>query len=307
MPARLIDPTEPIEITVLPLLIYGPPSSGKTTLAQTAEEPITLDLDQGVHGAANRKRAVRFDCWQDVIDAGASGMFRGYKTIVVDTGGRALDLMIPEVIAESSKNGFRGNLTPQGWGVVGGRFVSWMKTIRSWNQDLVILCHEVVKENAAGTPYSRPDLSGNMSWNELHKSIDQMGHIRYEGQRRFLDFTPSESQTAKDRGALGCLPLPDVHKDDQFLARVIAQCKERIGRASQQDAEALRAVEVWRKYLDAVPAIDTLNASLEEVEKDVQEPARRQVKKLVGDYAKSQGWAYDRAARRFVAKTQEVA
>jgi hypothetical protein len=307
MAIKAIEETDEIRVEQLPLLIFGAPSAGKTTLAQTAENPITLDLDKGVHRCANRKKAFRFDTWQDVLDAGVQGLFRPYKTVVIDTGGRAIDMILPEVVGENSKNGFRGAPSPQGWGVIGARFNGWMKQVLSWGLDVVVLCHEKESKGEGDAVYFRPDLAGNMSWNELHKSIDQMGHIRYEGQRRFLDFTPSESQTAKDRGALGCLPLPDVHKDDQFLARVIAQCKERIGRASQQDAEALRAVEVWRKYLDAVPAIDTLNASLEEVEKDVQEPARRQVKKLVGDYAKSQGWAYDRAARRFVAKTQEVA
>ena len=78
MTARLIEPTDPIDITFIPMLIYGPPGSSKTTLAQTADSPITLDFDNGIHRCANRKRAMRFDAWAECVDAGAKGMFGEY-------------------------------------------------------------------------------------------------------------------------------------------------------------------------------------------------------------------------------------
>jgi ribosomal-protein-alanine N-acetyltransferase len=63
MTATLLEPTDVIDVAFVPLLIFGPPGSGKTTLAQTTDSPLTLDFDQGIHRCANRRRAYRFDAW----------------------------------------------------------------------------------------------------------------------------------------------------------------------------------------------------------------------------------------------------
>jgi hypothetical protein len=299
MAIKAIEETDEIRVEHLPIVLFGAPATGKTTLAQTAENPITLDLDKGVHRCANRKRAFRFDTWQDVIDAGVQGLFRGYKTVIIDTGGRAIDMILPEVVGENSKNGFRGAPSPQGWGVIGSRFNGWMKSVLSWGLDVVILCHEKEAKGEGDTPYFRPDLAGNMAWNELHKSIDVMGRIKYEGRNRVIDFRPGENQVGKDAAAFGSVPLPDLHQQTDFLARLIASAKEKIGKASRQDAEALRAVKTYRDFLAAKPSVDALNGALPEIN-ELPEPVKKQVKKMVADHVKARGWEYDKPAGRFV-------
>lgn len=85
MSVHLIEPTQTIPVDFVPVLIFGPPGCGKTSLAQTADEPITLDFDRGIHRSFNRKKAARFDRWPDVVEAMDRGLFNDYRTIVVDT------------------------------------------------------------------------------------------------------------------------------------------------------------------------------------------------------------------------------
>jgi hypothetical protein len=227
------------------------------------------------------------------------GLFKGYKTVVIDTGGRAIDMILPDVVGENSKNGFRGAPSPQGWGVIGSRFNGWMKTVLSWGLDVVILCHEKESKGEGDTTVFRPDLAGNMAWNELHKSIDCMARIKHEGRNRVIDFRPSENQVGKDAAAFGCLPLPDLHKETDFLARLIQQAKDRIGKASKQDADALKAVKTYRDFLAKGPHVDAVNGCLPEIN-ELKDPVKTQVKRLVAEHVKARGWEYDKPAGRFV-------
>src|SRR5262249_49074512 len=153
---------------------FGPPGCGKTSLAQTCLNPLTLDFDQGVHRSFNRKRAMRFDTWADVEEAGREGKFKAYDTLIIDTGGRCLDTMIPEVIV-GKKNSGPGGLSPQGWGVLGSKFTAWMKLVRSWRKQVVMICHQSVIEDESGNQAVIPDMPGKMALKEIHKNFDLIG------------------------------------------------------------------------------------------------------------------------------------
>jgi hypothetical protein len=97
------------------------------------------------------------------VQAQREGKFDEAKTLVIDTGGRALDTMIPDVLRENAKNAYGGNLTPQGWGVLGSRFVTWMKTVRTLGKDVVMICHQESSKDDAGNLDVIPDLPGKMA------------------------------------------------------------------------------------------------------------------------------------------------
>ena len=114
MPAQLITETEPITVSSLAMLIYGPPGAWKTSVAQTAVNPVTLDFDKGIHRAFNRRAAFRFDCWNDVNDPAIAKHIAQSQTVVVDTIGRLLDLMSLGIIEENAKWGTRAGSRSRG-------------------------------------------------------------------------------------------------------------------------------------------------------------------------------------------------
>lgn len=312
---KVIESTDLIEVAFTPLLIYGGSGVGKTTLAQTAAEPLTLDFDEGAHRCANRKTVLQFDSWSENVQAaGTRGAYLypaghklaaqpiPYRTLIHDTGGRALDRMIPEIIGENAKNGQRGGLSQQGWGVLGSRFALWLKLVRSWGKEIVFLCHQKESKDAAGNPYFMPDLPGNMAWNEVHKSFDLMGRIYMDGARRYLDFRPSDTQVGKDAGGLGKVELPDLHEHPRFLAELLARARERIGKTAEASALAAQAVQDWRAWLETVgDNVDALNGNLKELGK-LKNGVKAQCWQLVQDHAAARGWEFDREARVYKGK-----
>lgn len=311
---ELLDPTDVIDVKFVPVMLFGPPGVGKTAVSQTAKNPLTLDFDRGIHRCANRQRALRFDSWAENIEAGGpngeykdpkTGQIIPYDTLVIDTGGRALDTMIPAIIKENAKNGYQGSLTPQGWGVLGSRFSTWMKTVASWGKEVVFICHQEEAKNAGGDSYFLPDLPGKMSYKEIHKSFDLIGRISYEGKTRFLDFNPSDNSIGKNAAGWERIVVPDLHKDTMFLANLIADAKQKIGQISSASAEVAKAISAWKARLDPdVVNLDNLNgeitASFKEISKD--DPLKPQVWALLQAFATSCGCVFDRTAGKFVVK-----
>lgn len=313
MSATFFDPTDSIPVTSIPMLIFGPPGSWKTTLAQTARKPLTLDFDKGIHRVMNRGPAKRFDVWQDMVDdGGPNGQFKDrdgkpidYETLVVDTGGRALDTLVPAIIKESAKNSMGGGLSIQGWGVLGNRFTSWLKMVQSWGKQVVMICHQEEAKNAQGDPYFLPDLPGKMAYKEIHKAFDLIGRIGFDGNRRFIDFNPSDHSVAKNAAGWPRMELPDLLQNKTFLADLIDDAKKKIGALSEKSAEVAKAVEEWHQVLNPeTVGLDQLNGDITERFKAIgkDDPIRPQVWELIMSFADENGVEFDKKAKKFVEK-----
>ena len=315
--AQLFDETDLIPCNFCPVLIFAGAGLRKTTLGQTADKPLTLDFDIGIHRCSYRKQALQFTSWADHIAAGGNDghyfvtvkdpksgnevkRIIDYNTLVVDTGGRALDLMIPGIIRESPKNGNpAGGLSPQGWGILGVRFTTWIKQIRAWGKGFVMLCHEEEDKNAAGNSFFKPDLPGKMSWKEVHKNFDMIGRIWKEGNKHYLNFSPTEFSVGKNAAGFDVIELPDQH-DPNFLASLILQAKERIGKTAEASALINQAVEKTVSFLDGKPAVQDFNKWLAEELPKMTGAAKSQSWHLCQGYAKENSWAFDQQYKMFI-------
>jgi hypothetical protein len=297
--ARLIRPLDVIEVATLPVLIYGPPGLGKTSIAQTAEAPITLDFDKGIHRAANRRDAYQFDTWEDCLKSGEDGDFQAYKDLVIDTGGRALKVMIPEILRENPKNGSRGNLSPQGWGVLGSRFTNWMLTVRSWNKNVVMVCHQAEDRNASDLAYFKPEFPGKMAYTEIHQSFDMIGRVYHDGRKRLLDFSPRDNQVGKNAAGFDVIEVPDLHRHPTFLADVILKAKLAIGKTAEASAATAATVAHWTTWLAKDHDLHAFNLHLDDIGQ-LTNGVKRQVWTLVQRHAEKRGWKFDKKAKVFV-------
>src|SRR5690349_4129126 len=116
MTLRITRAADPILVDRLNLVIYAPPGLGKTSLAFTAGAPLLLDFDGGSHRAVNRKDTVQVGAWSDVSAITAEDL-APFKTVIVDTAGRALDAITADIIKTDPKGHKNGALTLPGYGV----------------------------------------------------------------------------------------------------------------------------------------------------------------------------------------------
>src|SRR5690606_32128375 len=130
MALKITKATDSIEVKNLTVCIYAAPGIGKSTLAFTSDSPLLIDFDQGAYRAGNRGDVVQVSSWSDVANITAEDL-KPYKTLVVDTAGRALDALTAAIIADNPKMGRGGALTPQGLRALKARLIARTKMHRS--------------------------------------------------------------------------------------------------------------------------------------------------------------------------------
>ncbi|MFC4727113.1 ATP-binding protein [Coralloluteibacterium thermophilus] len=292
MPLRITRSSDPITVERLNLCIYAPPGLGKTTMAFTAEAPLLLDFDQGAHRAANRKDTVRVTSWNDVAGITEADL-ADYKTVIVDTAGRALDVLSADIIRGNPKHGRGGALTLQGYGELKARFVAFLKLLNGFGKDVVLIAHMDEQRNGDDI-IERLDVQGG-SKGEIYKAADAMGRLFVKGGQRQLDFSPRDGSFGKNPGQLDVLDVPHPSRDPHFLAGVIQQIKDRLNALTEEQREAQERLEKWRAALNDVEDLDGINAILSDA-KD----APKAHKALLHERATKLGLSFDAKAGEYV-------
>ncbi|HDS1100503.1 TPA: ATP-binding protein [Stenotrophomonas maltophilia] len=293
MALRIIRSTDPITVTRLNVCIYAAPGLGKTSISFTADKPLLLDFDRGAHRSANRKDTVQVERWEDVAHITADDL-ADFNTVVVDTAGRALDTLTPDIIRRNPKMGRGGSLTLQGFGQLKAEFVAWLKHLNSLGKDVVLIAHMDEQRNGDEI-IERLDVQGG-SKGEIYKAADAMGRLSIRDGKRMLNFSPTDASFGKNPGQLEPLEVPHPERDPQFLARVIQQIKDRLNAMTEEQREAQAALEKWRDRTTAAQDVTAINALLPEAKGGSQA-----MKVLLNDRAAALGLTFDSKAGQYAA------
>ncbi|MDT3468961.1 ATP-binding protein [Stenotrophomonas maltophilia] len=293
MALRIIRSTDPITVTRLNVCIYAAPGLGKTSISFTADKPLLLDFDRGAHRSANRKDTVQVERWEDVAHITADDL-ADFNTVVVDTAGRALDTLTPDIIRRNPKMGRGGSLTLQGFGQLKSEFVAWLKHLNSLGKDVVLIAHMDEQRNGDEI-IERLDVQGG-SKGEIYKAADAMGRLSIRDGKRMLNFSPTDASFGKNPGQLEPLEVPHPERDPQFLARVIQQIKDRLNAMTEEQREAQAALEKWRDRTTAAQDVAAINELLPEAKGGSQA-----MKVLLNDRAAALGLTFDSKAGQYAA------
>ncbi|HHC8919788.1 TPA: ATP-binding protein [Stenotrophomonas maltophilia] len=293
MALRIIRSTDPITVNRLNVCIYAAPGLGKTSISFTADKPLLLDFDRGAHRSANRKDTVQVERWEDVAHITADDL-ADFNTVVVDTAGRALDTLTPDIIRRNPKMGRGGSLTLQGFGQLKAEFVAWLKHLNSLGKDVVLIAHMDEQRNGDEI-IERLDVQGG-SKGEIYKAADAMGRLSIRDGKRMLNFSPTDASFGKNPGQLEPLEVPHPERDPQFLARVIQQIKDRLNAMTEEQREAQAALEKWRDRTTAAQDVTAINALLPEAKGGSQA-----MKVLLNDRAAALGLTFDTKAGQYAA------
>lgn len=301
MALKITKASDPIQVERINMVIYGPPGLGKSSLAFTAEAPIVLDFDNGAHRAAHRKDVVRVSEWSDVADITADDL-APYKTVVVDTAGRALDALTVDIIRTNPKHGRGGALTLQGFGELKARFIAFLKLLNSFGKDVVLVAH-MDEQRSGDDVIERLDVQGG-SKNEIYKAADAMGRLSMVHGRLLLRFSPSDAAFGKNPAQLEPLTVPhcDSPDFDGFLASVIQRTKDKLN-ALTEDQRAAAGEQQW--FRDTLPKVTDVDAINELIPRATE--AGQACKALLAKRAKELGLIFDRDSATFKIAEKEAA
>lgn len=297
MTLRILKATEPLEVKQLVACIYAQPGIGKTSLAFTAEAPLLIDFDRGAYRSAFRKDTVQVDSWADVAGISADDL-KPYKTLVLDTAGRALDWLTADIIAKNPKMGRgAGALTLPGFGELRSQFVAFTKHIRSIGLDIILIVHSD-EQRSGDEVIERLDMQGS-SKNEIYKSADLMGRILLRNGKRVLTFNPSDTSFGKNPAALPEFEVPNYAHDATFMARIIADTKNALNKLTEGQQKVAAELADWQAKFGEITDLDAFNAMIATVRKDASADVRENAGRLLTKAARAKGFVFDKKAARF--------
>lgn len=292
---------DPITVERLNLCLYAPPGIGKTSVAFSAAAPLLLDFDGGAHRAANRKDIVRVTQWDDVAGITADDL-APYSTVIVDTAGRALDILSADIIRKDPKKGYGGALNLQGYGVLKAQFIAFLKLLNGFGKDVVLIAHMDEQRNGDDV-FERLDVQGG-SKNEIYKAADAMGRISIKNGQRMLNFSPTDASFGKNPGHLDPLQVPHPDKPEfaTFLAGVIQSIKTRLNQLTEEQRAQQEVIERWRTSLNDIEDAAGINALIPSAKE-----AGPAVSMLLNARALKLALHFDKAAGAYVADEQQAA
>lgn len=245
------------------VLIAGYPGIGKTTLGLSAPKPLLIDVDFGINRtmASVRKDYIQPETYEELLQDLVPNNLVDYETIVIDTGGKLLELMKNYVIKNDIKNAKKdGTLSLQGYGAVAREFTRFMNYIYfDLRKHCVIIFHAVEEKQDEETKL-RILVEGSTK-NTVWQNVELGGFIEMVGNKKQIGFDNCEKYFAKSSfGIKGKKTIPELDGNipNDFLTKLFEQANKNIQEESKVfEAERKEYQEVMDKY---IPIIDEMTA-----------------------------------------------
>lgn len=293
MALHITKPGERVPVNAVNLLIYGQPSTGKTSLCYTMRNPLVIDFDGGAHRSQQSPlgTTVRVDSWADVEELFSSNMVRDYDTIVIDTVGSALDYLAAFIIQQNPKMGtLKGTLTITGWGELKAVFSAWFRRLNVMGKTVVMIAHHKEEKEGDATR-KRPDIQGS-SYGLVMKQADYVGfaHLNEAG-KRVIGFAPTADYFGKDSARLGVVAVDDLDTNPEYGAGLITTMREAF--AARMEAHE-NALKISNEVYNAIFAAQTPEelTELVTVIKQLPEAIAVPTKERLKDKAKERGYKW---------------
>lgn len=248
------------------VLIAGYPGIGKTTLGLSAPKPLLIDVDFGINRtmASVRKDYIQPESYEELLND-LKGDLSDYETIVIDTGGKLLDLMKAYVIKNDIKNAKKdGTLSLQGYGAVGREFSKFMNYIYfELRKHCVIIFHAVEEKQDEDTKL-RILVEGSTK-NTVWQNVELGGFIEMRGNKKTIEFDNCERYFAKSSfGIKGNYTIPELDgtQPNDFLTKLFEQANKNIQEESKVfEKERKQYQEVINKYIPIVESMTVENVN----------------------------------------------
>lgn len=290
----ILKANEPLPQRPIVIGIYGEPGVRKTSVANTSENPLLIDFDRGVARSFGRKDSILVDNWEEVLKYEHEGLYKKYKTIIIDTAKAALDDFLMVYVVKTDYKLQKNKL--QAYGAIGDEFKRFLNARREEGSDVIIIAHAKKDED---TKKIIPDVTGQ-SYGLMLRVSDQVGFISSKNNQATLQWYPSDVTVGKNTANLSEAVIPD--KADPafrtFMSDIISLVKKSIVERSEAEREAEEKTERYMKEIKKVKNPLDLTELVAPVSAlpNAQKLALRQV---IADKAKEKGWEWDKNAKVF--------
>lgn len=237
------------------ILLYGSPGCGKTSVANTAKNPILIDTDRGADRAAMRVDTLMASKWMDIENEKEA--IKTYDTVVLDTCKSCLDEYISDfVVAQNYK--LKSNALKR-FGEMAEKFKDFVNFLRQNQSDIIFICHD--KEQTEGDVVKHSPECTGQSKDLLLRIADQVGYVTMVNGQRTIVFDPTDTTIGKNVAQIPPMAIPSTDSIDfqNCMANIIDKVKKALVNKSEAQKEAQAALEEARKKVSEAKTLKDAN------------------------------------------------
>lgn len=288
----------------LTILIAGVPGIGKTTLALSSPKPLLIDLENGMSRVSAKYWSDRILCnsIDEIYNDLSQIDLNQYETLVIDTCGKIKDYLLPEIAKEDPKNLKRnGELTQAGYGVLKSKFREFIKHMKTYDKNLILIFHASEVQLQGDTLGLRIRMEGS-SKDIVWDDVDLGGFVEIQGRDRIINFKNNERYYAKGTHGLNqqfVIPeLNDKNKENNFISKLIDLYYHTMKNELKEDEEYEEVMKFQSKIESAT------KENFNEVFKEYQAlnhigTTKLELGNLINIKSKALGLTYDKDTREF--------
>lgn len=238
------------------ILLYGSPGVGKTSVFNTAKNPILLDCDRGSDRSILRQDTIVASTWKEVLQD--EGEIKNYSTLGIDTAKSVLDdFLMTHVVEQDYK--LRTNKL-KAYGAIADEFRMFVNRRRGEKLDIVIIAHAKEEKDGDNTRIS-PDVTGG-SKDLLLRIADQVGFMYMDNNQRTINFNPTDKTVGKNVARFPLLVVPNETdpKFKTFMAGIIDSVKSSIQEKSEEQKELLAKIETVQTALSSIDSPESASS-----------------------------------------------
>jgi adenylate kinase family enzyme len=259
------------------IVIYGPESTGKTTLAAAMPEPVFLDTEDGsAHIDICR---AEIHSWQDML-ASIHAVKRGQvsaKTLVIDTIDWAEKMLTEEICTKAKKSGLEDFGYGKGYTFLAEAFSKFLRDLDNLIDAGITVCvlaHSTVKRFEApdgAQPYDRYELKLSrqvspllkewcdallfLNWDIRIKQSDTGKGKGVGGKERIIHAIHSAAWDAKNRHGLPESFPAEIERLSPLFPRVIPELPSK---SEAEETASPSSAKVWYAELEEAIALSEM-------------------------------------------------
>lgn len=283
-----------VKVSNLKVLLYGPPGVGKSTLAFSSDRCLALDFDRGSYRTPNAPEGLFVTDWRRQLGRFRPEDLAPYKTLVIDTVGTALDLLMVDILHENARlRQPNGAPHRNAYGLLLTRFGEFLSMCVNSGVDVVMVAHAVEQEDG-GQLVQRIRVTGQTKDNVLQMS-DLIGRLWIENGERRLSFDPKFASHGKNMG-LPDMVLPPTAKRPSLMSELLMDAKRHANSRNPEGVLYYRIIDATREPDDLLDALNDL------IQKESRPPREwsAECQRLLYARAKDGGLSFDRTTGLFV-------
>lgn len=296
---KVVTKNEVVPVNGVTITIYGDAGLGKTTLANTANNAITIDFDNGFQRCAkeHKQDSVPVVNWDDIARHQNEffEMLTGYDTVIIDTVGSMLDYIDISLVINDPK---LATATLKKFGELKTVFSQFHRRLMTLGKDVIYIAHAKEKEENERR-YLRMNITGS-SYDLVVQKSDMVGYMSIVNGKATLDFNPTDRKIGKNSANIPTITIGNLNEIEGLMASIIQQVKDALNAHSANQAESIAKVDAMIHDGLQANSIDALNAYVDVITNSALTKAEKlQVWNKIKKHGELLGFNYNAKSKQF--------